>query len=134
MLKRHIDLNHSTNVRIIQAAASDREGEASFMLGSSNATGCLASMGEVTVKVVTIDSLVAAGAIPSPDVMKIDVEGAAAGVLAGAEYTLKARRPVIFLALHGTAESEGCSRLLSRLKYDERVIDAMGGDTMWTPA
>lgn len=43
----------------------------------------------------TIDTLLATNTIPSPDVMKIDVEGAEWAVLRGAEQTIREAQPVM---------------------------------------
>ena len=59
---------------------------------------------KIEVDIVTIDSLVARGEIPPPDVVKLDVEGAEADVLAGMDATLGSARPILLVAA-GTAET-----------------------------
>jgi hypothetical protein len=54
------------------------------------------------VELVAIDDLVAAGRVPPPDVVKIDVEGAELAVLAGMRETLARHRPAIICELHDT--------------------------------
>jgi FkbM family methyltransferase len=56
----------------------------------------------VTVEVDTLDHQIAALGLPSPEFIKIDVEGAEFGVLNGAAVTLSRHRPALFLELHGT--------------------------------
>lgn len=54
------------------------------------------------VEVLRLDDLVKRESLPLPDVIKIDVEGKEYGVLLGAEETIRAARPEIFLELHGS--------------------------------
>ncbi|WP_255192802.1 FkbM family methyltransferase [Natronobeatus ordinarius] len=54
--------------------------------------------GVVTVSVQCLDDL--SGSLPAPDVLKLDVEGAAPAVLRGGRETLERHRPTIFLEVH----------------------------------
>ncbi len=57
--------------------------------------------GQVMVETRTVDSLVASGVCPVPDLIKIDVEGAEALVLRGARETLARHSPLLAIELHG---------------------------------
>jgi hypothetical protein len=46
------------------------------------------------------DTLLVAGEVEAPDVIKIDVEGAEYDFVEGAAEVIQGRRPVIFLAIH----------------------------------
>jgi FkbM family methyltransferase len=116
-LKRHLEINACTNVTVLGAAVGDREGIASFDDSVGLSMGHLAPCGPLTVRIVTLDSLVQSGQIPMPDVVKLDVEGAEAQVLSGAERLLKARGPKIFLAVHGEKTKKECIERLLRLGY-----------------
>ena len=73
------------------------------------------------VETMTLDGLIAEG-LPVPDLLKIDVEGAAAAVLRGAARLLDERSPRIYLDLHGPEEQEGVrDELLSRGYVAETV-------------
>ena len=50
--------------------------------------------------VVSIEREIAAGHLPVPDVVKIDVEGAEVGVLRGMRETLAAHEVVVICELH----------------------------------
>jgi FkbM family methyltransferase len=121
-LRRHVALNH-VSVEVIEAAVADQDGQAHFQRGPNSYSGALGEVGE-PVNVVTIDALRAAGRVALPNVVKIDVEGAEALVLRGAEETIRSARPVIFLAVHGATPRAECLKLLRNLAY--RVEEIVG--------
>lgn len=133
ILRRHLELNEARNVEVIPAAVGDYDGDARFTLGHSRSTGRLASSGQTTVRMVTIDAIVSEGQLRLPNVIKIDVEGAAGGCFAGAYRTLAATRPTIFLAVHDANERNICTEALSRLDYDVKIIDELAGNWMCVP-
>ncbi|WP_296337318.1 FkbM family methyltransferase [Reyranella sp.] len=62
---------------------------------------------------------------PAPSFLKVDVEGGAAGVFAGAHEFLKRCRPVIYIEMHSTEERAAVRDLLGR--YDYRAFSIDGG-------
>jgi FkbM family methyltransferase len=116
-LRRHIGINKLTNVEVIEAAVSDREGTAMFDDTANAAMGSLSARGSLKVRTVAIDDLAAQGLLRPPDMVKIDVEGAEADVLAGAARTLAAHMPAVFLATHGAEVHAACLSKLSALGY-----------------
>jgi FkbM family methyltransferase len=60
---------------------------------------------EIDVAVVAVDDLVSAGAIPPPDVMKIDTEGAEILVLEGMRETIARHGPRIVCEIHETNDA-----------------------------
>jgi hypothetical protein len=74
------------------------------------------------VKLASVDSLVASGAIAPPDIIKIDVEGAEGFVLRGALNVLKQHGPIVFVEIHSPALFAECSNLLSGLGYRISMI------------
>ena len=122
-LRRNIALNHMS-ADVIECAVADRDGEARFKRGVDSYTGGLHEVG-VSVAVVTLDALRAAGTLPDPDVMKIDVEGAEALVLKGASNTIATSRPTIFLATHGFTVRNECLQLLDGYGY---LVQPLVGD------
>src|SRR5262249_7912556 len=90
-LQWHIRANKCFNVRAVQVAASDNDGEALFSVGETPSEGGLlndsiASDREGQIKVTTrrLDSLVAEWRLKKLRLVKIDVEGAESKVLSGA--------------------------------------------------
>lgn len=74
------------------------------------------------VPVERLDAVVEAG--PTPDVVKIDVEGAAPAVLRGGRETLATHRPTVFLEIHEKGldgdEPDECRETLTDIGYGVR--------------
>lgn len=125
-LKKHLRLNHAKNVVVVEAAVSDKSGLVSFDEGPNSSTGhIVATNGRLQVKAVALDELISAGEIPTPDYMKIDIEGAEALALEGAKSMLAEFHPTIFLATHGYDIHQECCRFLNSLDYELQPIDGM---------
>ncbi|MER3430247.1 MAG: hypothetical protein C4324_04245 [Blastocatellia bacterium] len=126
-LNRHIKLNRAENVFVVEAACGRQVGEADFFPGPNSAMGSLQKVGgdKFRVTAITIDQFVLAEKI-SPDVIKIDVEGAELDVIYGAENTLSRSRPVIFLSTHSPGLRRECLERLAEFGYSYRPIS--GGD------
>jgi len=92
-------------------------------LNSSGFQAEVARAGELTVQLRTIDSLVAEGKYPPPQVVKIDVEGVEADVLRGAWKTLEANRPLLFIEAHSESLRLECTAMLTSLGYKVRVLE-----------
>jgi hypothetical protein len=64
--------------------------------------------------------------------LKIDVEGAATQVLAGAQATLREHKPLVYIELHGPEEQAGVRDYLQAIGYrlwrldGSEVIDPVG--------
>lgn len=97
ILKQNLGVNRDLNVEIINKAIwdsntkikaeTDRQGRSNIKKGTSG-----------DIDAIKIDSFVKHN--KTPDVMKIDVEGAELQVLKGAKKTLKNSKPVIFVEIH----------------------------------
>jgi FkbM family methyltransferase len=130
-LTNNVKINSLSNVETIQAAAADREGELTFTYAAGRPTqGKLRDVERTyvipdadtfTVRALTIDSLV--NDRRRPDVIKIDVEGAAASVLRGAARLLSQSSPVIYLELHGPDEQAGVRDELLTRGYVAETLD-----------
>jgi len=119
------------DVRILPAAVSNRDGVAEFLIAErGRASNALASAGgrsqmggvreRVLVPTLTLDSI--AGSQPSPDFVKIDVEGAELDVLLGAQSLLATRRPTLYIEI-GASMFHKCTELLKSLEYEAFGID-----------
>ncbi len=108
VLQHNVTLNGLKNVDLIQAAASDQEGQVTFFIADDPSRSSLAagSGTKEEVRAVRLDSL----SVPRPvGFIKIDVEGAEPLALRGAEGILRADRPIIqFESTPGAAAAFGC--------------------------
>lgn len=121
-LHEHLRLNRVQNVRVVEAAVAEHEGVAHFEVGPHSSMGYLSGEGRLEVGTVGLDEMVAAGELPLPNCMKIDVEGGEALVLSGARAMLAERHPTIFLATHGETVHRNCCDLLQSLGYELEPI------------
>ena len=106
---RNIELNDFAHAEIRAEAVGAADGRARLLVVGEASWSHLESTGrhadvrdEIDVSVVALDSLVAAGTIPPPDVLKIDTEGAELQALDGARATIARHRPAIVCELHDT--------------------------------
>lgn len=84
-------------VKTIQAAVAEAAGEGFLEVDPGHPGNHKLGAGGVPVAVTTIDDLVAAHGWPEVSLIKVDVQGAEARVLAGARRTLERSRPALFL-------------------------------------
>ena len=122
-LKEHLRLNGIGNVMVVEAAVADRCGFATFQEGDNRFGGRLCQHGDLRVKIISLDELIAQCELPVPDYLKIDVEGAEFLVLKGAEAIIGEQHPTIFLSLHGNEVREQCGNFLRGLNYHSEPTD-----------
>ena len=123
-LKEHLRINSIKNVTVIEAAVSDKSGLVPFDEGSDSSSGHIGSVvGKLQVQVFALDDLISAGKLPAPDYIKMDIEGAEALALAGAESMLAKTHPTIFLATHGFTVHQKCCQMLQSLNYQLKPLD-----------
>jgi len=126
-VRRVIELNAELPIELVEAAVGAEEGtikitiheDASMNFIGENTSGRPA----VDVKMVTLDSMVASGALKSPQLLKIDVEGAEASVLRGAAKALRNSVREIFVELHHDEAKKESERLLAEAGF-ERIWQA----------
>lgn len=122
-LKQHVQINRFENIKIFEAAISDHEGEAFFDLGASTAMGHLSQVGELKVKLASLDEMLATGEILPPDFMKIDVEGAEFEVIQGAQKILEKYHPTLFLDTHNRTAHQQTIYQLEAIGYKFTILD-----------
>lgn len=115
-LNCHVKANRLANVDIVQAAVGAVSGTIRFDADTGSGTGRVAETGGCDVEVCRLDDI--ANELNAwPHYLKIDVEGFAGHVLAGAHGVLATARPTIYLSLHGNAEAAQCREILERHNY-----------------
>ncbi|TAJ41542.1 MAG: FkbM family methyltransferase [Reyranella sp.] len=132
-LERNIARNGVGNVEIVPAALGAAPGHADLHLAHGvhtghNTLGRFAHDDVVParverVPVETLDGVVRRLALPRVDVVKIDVEGGEANVIAGARTVLQSMRPVLMMEVSdGALRAQGSSEaaLLETLRRDLR--------------
>ncbi len=98
-LEASLVLNHATNVRVHPVALAAVSGTASLHTGASSLMGSLVRGGRPSIPVRCARADDAMLAIPAPDVVKVDVEGAELDVLRGAGGMLASVRPTVVVEL-----------------------------------
>jgi FkbM family methyltransferase len=121
-LRRHLELNQTSNVEVFDLAISDQVGTAFFEEAACRLMGRLAREGTLGVHTATLDSLVLQERIAPPSVVKMDIEGAELLVLRGASDCIQRYRPVIFLATHGGEVHQACCGLLESWGYECELL------------
>lgn len=138
-LQRNMLINGLDQVHVLQAAAANAAGTMLFGFDPAHPSQGKLTAAEPTyatrgalfpVPAISLDGLL--DREPPPDVIKIDVEGAAALVLRGAARILDQGAPHVYVELHGPEEQAGVrDELLSRgyvawTLDGERVADPVG--------
>jgi FkbM family methyltransferase len=132
-LRRHIELNHLENVRVVPAAVSAHTGEVRFAKSPDRLQGRISQRGTDVFPSVSVDEFVQDAGVPAPDFLKIDVEGGELEVLNGATEVLRHVRPVIFLATHSDEVLEQCRRILTGAGYTLASIAGHGDEWIARP-
>jgi FkbM family methyltransferase len=111
LLDRAISINGASNVRVNRVALGDKQAQATLFIPSDPGSvegghgrpamirhADLRSLSEVSVRVDTIDSLVASGSIPYPFGIKMDAEGFEGAIIAGAQRLFTEAPPLVVLS------------------------------------
>ncbi len=98
-IARSVRLNKFRRVVVFELMLGDREGTADLYVGSHSIHASAVARKKrskiVARTVTTLDQMVAAGVIPPPNVIKIDIEGGELAAFKGATKTIRAYRPHI---------------------------------------
>jgi FkbM family methyltransferase len=117
----HVRINKLVNVRVILAAVAEQAGLVAMSTDQGMTQNRIYHDTDTALIVpsVNLDSL----ALPAPDLVKMDVEGAESAVLSGAQRTLHEARPVVFVALHSDQQRKICATLLRDAGYTIYALD-----------
>lgn len=117
-LMENLKLNRITNVQVRKLGVGAKSAVATMVVsplmrgGASieedTVSGLLNSQTPILseeISIVALDDDIREQSLPAPDFIKIDVEGGELAVLEGAQNTLRARKPQLFLEMHGETMS-----------------------------
>lgn len=142
-------------VQIHALALGDKHGEGTLIVSNADvgaaSAAYIASLGkadlppsasqvrlpmvsETSVPIRRLDDLRASLGLPMPSVLKLDVEGAEAAVLAGSSNTLEEADPAILCEVHNVEAGLQIAHRLGKLQYDLRILGKNGPHTacLWT--
>ncbi len=118
-LMENIGLNHLQNVTAFNRGIADCEGAIEMawdprMLGAATGDPSIASQIQgsmpeapvIKIGVARLDDEIERHRLPPPDLVKIDIEGMELSALKGMKKLLAARRPQLYLEMHGATEEE----------------------------
>ena len=127
-LTRNIRINEIENIEALNMAVSNVDSTLRFSNSKDTFANTYVSTSEensIEVKAVSLDKFIEQKNGLPPDFIKIDVEGAEADVLEGAEQTIRKYRPVIHLSTHDIhlkGVDERCKAWLKKEKYEMNVL------------
>jgi FkbM family methyltransferase len=114
-LKRNVALNALTNCVIHEFAVGSNDGSVTFFIRPEKDTHSIfekslavsptGRLDQLEVPIRSVDSMVREGAIPLPNFVKVDVEGAELEVLSGMKETIKKIRG-LYVECHDTLEAD----------------------------
>jgi FkbM family methyltransferase len=111
ILRHHLQINRVTNVSVVPLAVTDQDGETAF--------DCAASMGPITSNGSTLVRTTRLDQFPSPDLIKMDIEGGEALAVLGALGILSERHTIWFIELHGD-QAKPC------IAFSKQMVIAFG--------
>lgn len=137
-IRELIALNPDAGIELVPAAVGAADGVVSFSLMSEESMGKLATSRfqpeaaksrQIEVEMRSLDSLVGDGTIEPPSLIKIDIEGAEAMVLAGAADVIAKFRPRLLIEVHSYDLLGECRQWLEARGYDCSILEDGGMPT-----
>lgn len=130
-LLRHIALNQAGNVSVIQGAIARHTGVIGFNVSGHDSTGAIdRSRTQYLVQAWSVDDFIAKHPESTPEVMKIDVEGAEVDLLEGSAKLLSGKGPQIILAIHSHDLWRRCFAILTSHGY---TLESFSGERHKAP-
>jgi hypothetical protein len=88
--------------------------------------GMLPNVESVPAQLRRLDTIVPVLELPAPAALKIDIEGAEAVAVAGAESVLARWHPAILCEVHSVENALALADRLARLGYEQQVLGKNG--------
>ncbi len=127
ILKKNLEINKLSNFNLSECACSDSDGEIDFYIGEHHHQSSIKGDWsgneqrgkKVTVKCCQLDTFFKDNSPDElPDIVKIDVEGAAKEVFKGMQWILKTKQPIILIESHTAAEDAAISQMIIENTYE----------------
>jgi FkbM family methyltransferase len=117
-------VNNLGQAAVLQLAVSDSEGDGHLAINPVDSGQSRLAAAGLPVSLRTLDSLVAEHALERIDLMKIDVEGHEAAVLAGATATLQHHRPALIFesGLETSDDRDRIAGVLAAFAYEAVAV------------
>jgi FkbM family methyltransferase len=126
-IRHNAALNGFQNMTIIADALGKEDGEAEFLVSEDVSWGRLSrdnvpalNKTRLRVQVRSLGSVIREHKLPSPDVIKVNIEGGETGMLEGSAEVLKQCRPILLIGLCGT--NRPVERLLCENGYSSYAL------------
>ena len=126
-LMNNIELNGlEGSVSVVNVAVQDRTGKTEFLIGPSTGMGKVAGSagrsgedyGEsIQVDGISIDDFIDVNVNPSPDIIKLVIEGGEVLALSGMVKLLEKHRPILLIELHGNVAAKASWEILNQKQY-----------------
>jgi FkbM family methyltransferase len=114
-LADHVRINgYEDRVQMIEAAVTDRTGQAQFKSHEKSQMGRLDDSGDSVVATVALDEL----GLLAPALVKMDIEGGEPKALQGMRHLIRSGKPTLVISPHGT--DDACVALLASWGYSVR--------------
>jgi len=132
ILRKNLEFNHASNVKIIEQACADRPGEIEFYIGKHHHQSSILkewadneSNGKrVTIQATTLDDFFCdKNNQEFPDLIKMDIEGGAPYALKGCKNCISINRPFILIESHTSGEDSAIGELLMENNYEAFRVD-----------
>lgn len=115
-IQRQIEVNEVKNIRVMDCALADEDGEAFLNTSISSSQGFVADKGQFGIVLRKLDSLELN--LPAPNLLKIDVEGFEARVVRGALETIRKNLPIVICDQNDEETKPSLVDVLSGLNYE----------------
>jgi FkbM family methyltransferase len=117
-IRRQMKANSKLRVELCRMALSDQCGTAMLDISRGSSQETLSESGSLKVEVETIDSIVADGIAPPPDLIKLDVEGHEEAVVIGGMTVISKYKPIILCDTNDETTLPSMKNLLLPLGYE----------------
>ncbi|NHN58563.1 MULTISPECIES: FkbM family methyltransferase [Halorussus] len=135
-LQKNIGINDTNLVTAYNIGLANKETTLTFYQSSHQGRGSFNKfnatydnshiVGTQDVDVTMLDRIIESDSLPSPNHLKVDVEGFEKEVLQGASQTIEKYRPTLYIEPHETAENHGIEGLQKLVKSFNYKIEDYG--------